>query len=190
MWYKRVLLFLLIIIVVSGSLFGFVVLKDFKKAAKKNSEKKEEVTEVVEEKTEDDYDEEEQEYEDVDEAETHENPFGDIFKKENMIDLLFQDYIHKMSHQKIIADEKWGFYLITDERIEWLLEALDETTEEIEYEEVYREILNKWKNNDFSEVDEDHNAIWEIQGGEIGVATGIKSEEEERRYIEETEEGK
>ncbi|WP_199860719.1 DUF6241 domain-containing protein [Oceanobacillus damuensis] len=32
----------------------------------------------------------------------------------------------------------------------------------------YRAILEKWAVDDFSEVDKDPNAIWEMQGGTIG----------------------
>lgn len=34
------------------------------------------------------------------------NPFNQSYKKEKMEDEHFRDSIHKMSHQKVIADEK------------------------------------------------------------------------------------
>jgi len=36
------------------------------------------------------------------------------------------------------------------------------------------EILNRWKNNDFSMAVEDHNYIWAKLGGKDGKATGVK----------------
>jgi len=118
------------------------------------------------------------------------NPFHEEYKQEELRDRHYQDYIHKMSHQKVIADTKWGFYKITDVRIDWLLASLDVTYDFLDEGKVYREILTKWKNEDFSKVDQDHNTIWNLQGGSIGEATGILSTEEEKEYIENTREEK
>lgn len=107
------------------------------------------------------------------------NPFGERKEISDLTDS--NDYIHKMSHQKIIADTKWGFYEITDERIYWLLEGTAEL--ELEYADVYRGILTKWADGDFLDVDNGHNTIWKLQGGTVGEATGILSEEDEARFI-------
>ncbi|MFV8828220.1 DUF6241 domain-containing protein [Alkalihalobacterium sp. APHAB7] len=37
---------------------------------------------------------------------------------------------------------------------------------------------------DFSQAVYDHNVIWEIQGGTVGKATRLLTEEEEREYIQ------
>jgi hypothetical protein len=50
------------------------------------------------------------------------------------------------------------------------------------------DILNRWAEGDFSRADKDHNAIWNVQGGTIGEATGVMSPEEEQQYLE-TKEG-
>lgn len=118
------------------------------------------------------------------------NPFHEEYQQEELRDRHYQDYIHKMSHQKVIADTKWGFYKITDQRIDWLLESLDVTYDFLNEGKIYKEILTKWKNGDFSKVDQDHNTIWTLQGGSIGEATGILSAEEEKEYIENTREEK
>jgi len=118
------------------------------------------------------------------------NPFHEEYKQEELRDRHYQDYIHKMSHQKVIADTKWGFYKITDVRIDWLLASLDVTYDFLDEGKIYREILTKWKNEDFSKIDQDHNTIWNLQGGSIGEATGILSAEEEKEYIENTREEK
>jgi hypothetical protein len=110
------------------------------------------------------------------------NPFGQTTTQEELTDIHFQEYIHGMSHQKVKAPEKWGFYQINSERIDWLLEGLDKS--ELISRNLYREILEKWANGDFSSADDDHNAIWELQGGTIGKATGVLSSEEEKVYIE------
>ncbi|MGP4073287.1 DUF6241 domain-containing protein [Piscibacillus sp. B03] len=111
------------------------------------------------------------------------NPFGDPYSSDDMSDSRVQEYIHKMSHQKVQASEKWGFYRITDERIAWLQESLDASEESLKHYNLYKSILDRWAAGDFSRADEDHNAIWKLQGGTIGRATGILSAEEERAYI-------
>lgn len=111
------------------------------------------------------------------------NPFGEKTKKNGLTDTMYQEYIHGMSHQKVRADKKWGFYEIHPDRIKWLLDGLDEV--DVEHESVYRDILVKWQKGDFISADADHNAIWNLQGGTVGKATGILSQEEEQRYVEE-----
>ncbi len=91
--------------------------------------------------------------------------------------------IHKMSHQKIEADEKWGFLPLTQERIKRLIKVVNSGN--YEHKSLYLEILNRWSNGDFSQADKDHNAIWRLQGGSVGEATGVLSTEEEKAFIEE-----
>lgn len=110
------------------------------------------------------------------------NPFGEQKKINDLTDDDMQLIIHKMSHQKVKADQKWGSILITQNRIDWLLQALDKN--KFAYEKAYRDILMRWKKGDFSKADRDHNTIWKLQGGTIGKATGLLSPSEEKRYIE------
>ena len=121
-------------------------------------------------------------------SEDYVNPFGYTVGKERLEDVHFLNYIHKMSHQKVEAEDKWDYFRITDERIEWLYDALVQTQEDLEHESFYRDILDRWIVGDFSRVDKDHNAVWEIQGGTYGEATGILSTEEEKEFIESTPE--
>lgn len=120
------------------------------------------------------------------------DPFNQKHKQEELTDTHFRNYIHKMSHQKVIAEDKWGFYEITNERIAWLLESLetDDVRKRLTDGDVYLEILDRWANDDFSRVDEDHNVIWRLQGGNIGKATGIYDKEQEEAYIKSTDESK
>jgi hypothetical protein len=96
-----------------------------------------------------------------------------------------RDAIHGMSHQKVEAEDKWGFRPLTAERVHRLITVV--ATNETDYEkaDIYLDILNRWSKNDFSQVDRDHNAIWKLQNGNIGKATGILSVEEEIAFIEE-----
>ncbi|MGE7753353.1 DUF6241 domain-containing protein, partial [Lysinibacillus fusiformis] len=93
---------------------------------------------------------------------------------EPFIDNLMQEVIQQMSHQKIIADEKESSIMITPERIEILLHMVESNKDRYEHSDKYLEILNRWKQDDFSSVDQDHNDMWYLQGTKQGgLATGI-----------------
>ncbi|KHE67498.1 DUF6241 domain-containing protein [Halobacillus sp. BBL2006] len=110
------------------------------------------------------------------------NPFGQAVAASEMDDDTYQEYIHWMSHQKVEARKKWGYYELHPKRVTWLLEGLEQA--ELTHEKVYREILEKWKAEDFSTADEDHNRIWRLQNGTVGKASGILSPEEEAAFIQ------
>lgn len=111
----------------------------------------------------------------IDEWKTGDEPF---------VDNLVQEVIQQMSHQKIIADEKESSIMITPERISTLLQMVEENKDSFDYSEKYVEILKRWKQDDFSTVDQDHNEMWFIQGTKQGgIATGIASKEQEQDYI-------
>jgi hypothetical protein len=101
-------------------------------------------------------------------------------------DIDVQETIHKMSHQKIIASMKRGSIQITQKRLENLSKAIDQNKDHLESYDIYREILDRWIKGDFSQADQDHNAIWEMMDGEIGKATGVASKEQEKEYIQNT----
>ncbi|MDX1807169.1 MAG: DUF6241 domain-containing protein [Paenisporosarcina sp.] len=92
--------------------------------------------------------------------------------------------IHAMSHQKIQADEKWGLLPLTTERVARLMDVIETNKNDYKNARLYMGILSRWSENDFSQIDLEHNQIWESQGGTIGRATGILSYEEEVKYIE------
>ncbi|MBM7605411.1 hypothetical protein JOC75_003434 [Metabacillus crassostreae] len=111
------------------------------------------------------------------------NPFGKGTSTLSEEDIL--NYMHGMSHQKVIAEEKWLHYEMTSERIQYLINEIE--SGDYENEEKYLSILNKWKEGDFSEADKDHNIIWRLQGGTVGEATGVMSAEQEESYLEKYE---
>lgn len=94
----------------------------------------------------------------------------------------FMEAIHFMTHQKVSAGTKWGALEITEERIDDMISVLDE--EDFSREDFYRETLLAWKEGDFSNAVDVHNRIWEIQGGTIGRASRLLTEEEESKYVE------
>lgn len=98
---------------------------------------------------------------------------------------LVEEVLQQMAHQKIIAELKEGSIMITPERINILLQMVEDNKDNYERYEMYLDILKRWKKGDFSTVDDDHNVLMRKQGGKLpeGAATGIASEEQEKDYI-------
>lgn len=89
-------------------------------------------------------------------------------------DVLY-DMVHHMTHNVVIADEKWGNVLITEHRVNTaLLIALASTDvrESLIGESVLQH-LTEWKKGNFSNSAELHNLIWAYKGGTVGRATGV-----------------
>lgn len=118
--------------------------------------------------------------------ETNAEPLEEEFPVE-MTEEAVQTAIHRMSHQKIEAedDKKWGFIPLTAERVNRLIDVVEINEEGYHNAGIYLDILNRWKNNDFSQAHHDHNAIWNLQNGTIGRAIGVLSPEEEKAFIAE-----
>ncbi len=102
----------------------------------------------------------------------------------NMKENELMSAIHKMSHQKVTAEKKWGAIPLTPERVKRLLAVVNENQTKYKNAELYLDILNRWAEGDFSEAVADHNDIWALQGGTVGEATGIASTAEEKDFIE------
>lgn len=94
-----------------------------------------------------------------------------------------EEQIHTMTHQKVHSEFKQGAFEMNEENINALLLALDrsESNDEIKY---YKEVLNKWKDGDFSNAVEVHNKLWLEQGGTIGKAERLLTPEEEQDFVE------
>jgi capsular polysaccharide biosynthesis protein len=92
--------------------------------------------------------------------------------------------IHKMSHQKVTATKKWGAIPLTPQRVERLLQVIAQNKAKYKNSQLYLNILNRWAKEDFSQADVEHNAIWKLQGGTVGKATGLSSTHEEKEFIE------
>lgn len=106
---------------------------------------------------------------------------------EPFVDNLVEEVIQQMAHQKIIAEEKEHSIMITPERIDILIQMVEENKDKYEHYETYLDVLKRWKKGDFSTVDKDHNVLMHIQGTKTnslaGLATGIATEEQEIHYI-------
>lgn len=107
---------------------------------------------------------------------------------------LVEEVMQEMAHQKVIAKSKEGSVMITPERIDTLIQMVEENKDKYERRamsdkyapyELYLDILQRWEKSDFSMVDYDHNVLMYIRHTELpeGLATGIASEEQEKDYI-------
>ncbi len=116
------------------------------------------------------------------EQESIEEEVQEVVAEEMLSESAYMDTLHKMTHQKVYADEKWGAVEITEERVDLLWNIARES--EFSHRDFYMETLNAWKDGDFNNVVQVHNFIWEIQNGSIGRATRPLTEEEEQQYVE------
>jgi hypothetical protein len=91
------------------------------------------------------------------------------------------EVMHKMTHQKVKAKEKWGAIPMIPDTINQVYDIVENS--EFEQKDDLLVILDKWKKGTFSEVDDDHNYFWTYQGGTIGKAYGIMSKSEEEKFI-------
>ncbi|WP_226086049.1 DUF6241 domain-containing protein [Mesobacillus sp. S13] len=111
------------------------------------------------------------------------SPNGEKLFNEEMTDAQVKKAIHLLSHQKVKAVEKWGAEEITQEKIDLLLQVVEGSS--FYNRDLYLRILTAWAKGDFSRADLDHNAVWELQEGTVGRATGLLTPEEENLFIEE-----
>ncbi|MGM0903730.1 MAG: DUF6241 domain-containing protein [Bacillota bacterium] len=95
---------------------------------------------------------------------------------------VIQNAIHHMSHSMVHADKKWGHLEPSQERIERLLDVLDQNQSSYEQASLYITILERWQRGDYSHAVSDHNQMWNLQGGTVGKATRLLSNDEVNSY--------
>lgn len=109
---------------------------------------------------------------------------GQIFKLE-LTDATTEgeviEIMHKMTHQKVKAEDKWGAIPMSEDTVSQVLEFLDKSN--FATKKDLKEIVEKWKNGNFQSVDQDHNYFWQRQGGTVGRAYGIMTSAEEEEFI-------
>jgi hypothetical protein len=91
------------------------------------------------------------------------------------------DIMHKMTHQKVKAEDKWGAIPMSEHTVSQVLGFLEKSN--FATKEDLIDIAKKWKSGDFQTVDYDHNFFWQWQGGTVGRAYGIMSSAEEEEFI-------
>lgn len=92
--------------------------------------------------------------------------------------------MHRMVHQKVKSSEKWGFIEMTNKEIVSAKKAVESSTN-FKHKSKLLATLERWETGDFSKTVEEHNFLWEIQGGDTGKATERLSPEEEKQYVKE-----
>jgi hypothetical protein len=93
--------------------------------------------------------------------------------------------VHKMTHQKVAAGEKWGASEITQDKVNALYEAIQKKNfADMGLQTDLLKILKPWKKGDFRNAVEAHNEVWDYQNGNIGKATRLLTPVEEEKYIE------
>lgn len=90
--------------------------------------------------------------------------------------------MHKMTHQKVRAQEKWGAIPMGPQIINEVYHVIKTST--FKNKETMLEIATEWKNRDFSSIVEHHNYFWKLHEGTIGKAYGTLSRVEEKEFIE------
>ncbi|KAB7704887.1 hypothetical protein F9802_15070 [Bacillus aerolatus] len=93
------------------------------------------------------------------------------------------DIMHKMTYQKVVSDDKWGAIEMTSENIKAIKQHALEN--DFKSEEFFLEILERWEGGNFDKVDKYHNALWDAQNGNIGIAYDLMTEQQDRQFIEE-----
>ncbi|MGB4590071.1 MAG: DUF6241 domain-containing protein [Clostridiaceae bacterium] len=81
--------------------------------------------------------------------------------------------IHGMSHNVILADEKWGKKDMTEENINTAIIQVLAIKIPPEEQNTLLQYLTAWKAGDFTKSDHTHNYVWIKQGGTVGLATGV-----------------
>lgn len=89
--------------------------------------------------------------------------------------------MHSMTHQKVVAEQKWGAIPMTKLHAEAVVDILNNTN--FEKKEELLAIAERWANGDFSKIVEDHNYFWTEQEGNIGKATGTLDATEEQTFV-------
>ncbi|WP_226038060.1 DUF6241 domain-containing protein [Aquibacillus saliphilus] len=140
-------------------------------------------TEITEEEMEEIQEEQEEIQASIDENfENDSTPTDQLKKYETMSENSILQEVHKMTHQKVLADKKWGTVEITKERVEKLYTVV-KNRDDLEHDALLLDSLSPWVEGDFDNAVEVHNRIWTIQNGSVGKASRLLTPEEEQEYI-------
>lgn len=95
-------------------------------------------------------------------------------------------FMHHLTHQKVEASDKWVSIEMTPERVELLVQVIEQKGKDWKRGKQMLTIAKKWHRGYFDEIDSDHNYLWKIENGTIGEAKGILSAKEEQAFVEKT----
>ncbi|PEO97623.1 hypothetical protein CN577_30910 [Bacillus toyonensis] len=89
--------------------------------------------------------------------------------------------MHHMSHQKVIAQKKWGVIPMSRKNAEKVRDILNNSNFEKKAELL--EIAERWVKGDYSQIQFDHNYFWSTEGGTVGRATGVLDLASEKEFV-------
>ncbi|PGZ33586.1 hypothetical protein COE50_10915 [Bacillus anthracis] len=89
--------------------------------------------------------------------------------------------MHHMSHQKVIAQKKWGVIPMSRKNAEKVRDILNNSNFEKKAELL--EIAERWVKGDYSQIIYDHNYFWRTQDGTVGKATGVLDLASEKEFV-------
>jgi hypothetical protein len=92
------------------------------------------------------------------------------------------DVMHKMTHQKVRSQDKWGSIPMSPKIIEEVYKIVDSS--DFQHRDRLLSIAARWRAFDFSTIVQDHNFFWEDKEGTVGKAHGTLSRAEEVEFIE------
>lgn len=92
--------------------------------------------------------------------------------------------LNQMTHQKIKASNKYGAVEMNENNINEMIYIVEDS--DYVNRDAMLSILKKWKRGAFTYIVQDHNAILDLQDGDIGKAYDVMSAEEEKEFIKET----
>lgn len=101
----------------------------------------------------------------------------------SMQEVQVQIYLHQMTHQKIVAEEKRGAIQMSPENIGNMLTIVRDNANLYEHAAFYEKTLVAWEEGDFSNAVSVHNTIWAWHNGTVGKATGLMTPEAEAAYV-------
>lgn len=92
------------------------------------------------------------------------------------------DVMHKMTHQKVRSQDKWGAIPMSPKIIEEVYKIVNSS--DFQHRERLLSIAARWRDFDFSTIVQDHNFFWEDKEGTVGKVHGTLSRAEEVEFIE------
>lgn len=102
------------------------------------------------------------------------NQNGEV--KLDMTEVEVQIYLHRMTHQHVVADEKWGGIDSSPENIQNLLIIVQANQNAYKHGNFYIQVLEQWQDGNFDNAVGVHNTIWSWHGGTVGRATSLINE--------------
>jgi len=94
---------------------------------------------------------------------------------ENQPLLAATNMVHDMANSLIKSDHIWYTLSINKATVEELMKLIN-SIEECEEKSVLLRIAEGWKKGDFTNIQHDHNEVWNMLDGTIGKATGVNEE--------------